>query len=103
MLLAKKVIILAKYLDFADGFLKKLAIKLSKRSIINKYSINLESGKQLFYRPIYCLGLVELEIFKIYIETNLANNFIRLSKSPAGAFILFVQKPDSSLHLCVNY
>ena len=39
----------------------------------------------------------ELETFKAYIETNLANEFIRPSKSPAGTPILFDRKSDSSL------
>ena len=51
----------------------------------------------------YSLGLVELETLKTYIETNLANGFIRLSKSPAGALILFDRKSDESLCFCVDY
>ena len=46
---------------------------------------------------------MELEILKAYIETNLANSFIRLSKSPAGAPILFNWKSNSFFWLCVNY
>ena len=44
-----------------------------------------------------------METLKTYIKTNLANGFIRLSKSPAGAPILFDKKPDGSLRLCVDY
>ena len=65
--------------------------------------IELEKGKQPPYRPIYSLGPVELETLKIYIETNLANDFIWILKSPAGAQILFVRKPNGSLCLYVNY
>ena len=46
---------------------------------------------------------MELEILKGYIKNNLANGFIRASKSPAGVSILFDKKPDSSLRLCVDY
>ena len=46
---------------------------------------------------------MEFETLKIYIETNLANGFIWLSKSPASAQIHFVQKPNDSFCLCVNY
>lgn len=45
---------------------------------------------------------MELEILKTYIENNLANSFIRLSKFLVGAFIFFDQKSDGSLNLCVN-
>ena len=44
-----------------------------------------------------------METLKTYIKTNLANGFIRPSKSPAGAPILFDRKPDGSLRLCVDY
>ena len=46
---------------------------------------------------------MELETLKAYIKTNLANRFIRLSKSPANAPILFDKKSDDSLRLYVNY
>ena len=40
---------------------------------------------------------------KTYIETHLKTGFIRPSKSPAGAPILFDKKPNGSLRLCVDY
>ena len=46
---------------------------------------------------------MELKTLKAYIETNLANGFIRPSKSPAGAPILFDRKSDGSFRLCVDY
>lgn len=45
LLIAKKIIIPNKYLDYAKNFLKKLAIELSKYFDINKYIIHLDSGK----------------------------------------------------------
>lgn len=102
-LVAKKITILIKYLDFVNLFSKKLAAELFKRSTINKHWTDLELGKHPPYKSIYNLRLVELKTFKIYIETNLANHFIRLSKSPSRAPILFIQKPDSSFNLCIDY
>ena len=46
---------------------------------------------------------VELETLKTYIETNLANGFIKPSKSLAGTPILFDRKSDGFLRLYVNY
>ncbi len=46
---------------------------------------------------------MELETLKAYIENNLANGFIRPSKSPVGVPILFDKKPNGSLRLCVDY
>ena len=104
-LIAKKAStkIPAKYSDFADVFSPDLASKLPEHTGINNYAIELVEGQQPPYGPIYSLGPVELETLKAYIETNLANGFIRPSKSPAGAPILFDRKSDGSLRLCVDY
>ena len=93
----------AKYSDFADVFSPDLATKLPGHTEFNTHTIDLEESKQPPYGPIYSLGPVELETLKTYIETNLANGFIRPSKSPAGAPILFDKKPNGSLRLCVDY
>ena len=103
LLFAKKVTVLAKYLDYANVFLKKSANVFSEQTRTNKHAIELEEGKQTPYRPIYSLGLFELKIFKNYIKTNLANNFIWASKLPASTPILFVCKLNCSFCLCVNY
>lgn len=76
LLLAKKISIPQKYTDFLDVFFKKFAIILPNYLDINKHVINLELRKQLLYKPIYCLDLIELKTFKTYIKTNLANGFI---------------------------
>ena len=70
---------------------------------MNEHAIKLEEGKQSSFGHIYSLGPVELETLKTYIKTNLANGFIRPSKSPAGASILFDRKPDKNLRFCVDY
>ena len=93
----------AKYSDYSNVFSAENAAELPENTGINKYAIELEKGKQPPFGPIYSLGPVELEILKTYIETNLANGFIRPSKSPAGASIFFDRKPDVSLCLCVDY
>ena len=94
----------AKYSDFADVFSSDLMSKLSEYTGINDHAIELVDGcQQPTYGPIYSLGPVELKTLKAYIETNLANSFIKLSKSPAGTLILFDRKPDGFLWLCVDY
>ena len=93
----------AEYSDFADVFPPDLVSKFSKHTRTNNHAIELVDSQQPPYKPIYSLGPVELETLKAYIETNLANGFIRLSKSPTNAPILFDQKSDSFLRLCVNY
>ena len=94
----------AKYSNFTDVFSTDLASELPKHTGINDHAIELVDGcQQPPYGPIYSLKPVELETLKTYINTNPANGFIRLSKSPARASILFDWKSDSSLRLCVNH
>ena len=93
----------AEYSDFANVFSPDLASKLFKHTKINDYAIKLVNGQQPPYGPIYSRGPIELKILKAYIETNLANGFIRLSTSLASTFILFDQKSDGFFQLCVNY
>ena len=103
LLIAKEFIMPAEYADFANVLLKKSAKLLLGRTSINNHIIKLIDDKQLLYEPIYNIGLIELEILKTYIKTNLVNNFIWPSKSPAWALILFVRKPNDSLRLYVDY
>ena len=93
----------AEYSDYSNVFSTEHAAELPENTGINEHAIELEEGKQPPFGPIYSLGPVELETLKTYIKTNLANGFIRPSKSPAGAPILFDRKPDGSLRLCVDY
>ena len=93
----------AEYSDYSDVFSAENAAELPENTGMNEHAIKLEEGKQPLFGPIYSLGPVELETLKTYIKTNLANGFIRPSKSPAGAPILFDKKPDGSLRLCVDY
>ena len=94
----------AKYSDFVDVFSLDLASELPKHSKINNHDIELVNGcQQPPYGPIYSLEPIELETLKAYIETNLAKEFIRPSKSTTEAFILFEQKSDDSFRLCVDY
>lgn len=66
-------------------------------------SIELEDGKTPPFGPLYALSELELKALSEWIEDNLSKGFIRASRSPAGAPILFVKKKDGSLRLCVDY
>ena len=92
----------AKYHPYADVFDK---VKVSTLPHHRPYDcpIDLQPGTEAPWGPIYNLSPTELEVLRAYIEENLANGFIRHSKSPAGAPIFFVKKKDGSLRLVVDY
>lgn len=89
-MITQKVIILKKYFNIFNIFLKKKVLVLLKITNLNKQAIKLQKNQQLLYKQIYSLSLVKLKILKIYIKINLANDFIQPLKSSASTFILFV-------------
>ena len=95
--------ILIEYSDYNNNFLVKYVAKLLENTGINEHAIKLKEGEQPLFGLIYSLGLVELEILKTYIKTNLAHSFIWPFKSPARAPILFNKKLDRSFRFYVNY
>ena len=99
----KKVTIFSKYADYINVFLLDFVLELLKHTSINNHLINLINDKQLSYSLFHSLKLVEFEILKTYIETNLANGFIRPFKLPVSILILFICKKDGSFWLCINY
>lgn len=91
-----------KYFDFLKIYSSDSLVELLEYIRINDHIINLLNDKQLFYGLIYSIELVELQILKIYIKTNLASDFIKSSKYPATTLILFLQKKNGSLHLYMD-
>ena len=92
-----------KYSNYNNVFLAKNIAELLENTKINQYAIELEEDKQLYFGPIYSLGFMKLETLKTYNKTNLANDFIRPSKSPARISILIDWKPNRSFYLCIDY
>ena len=92
----------AQYKQYCDVIEKKNADTLPQHQPYD-CSIELQEGAQPPFGPIYGLSQNELAALRDYLDENLAKNFIRHSKSPAGAPILFVKKKDGSLRMCVDY
>jgi hypothetical protein len=67
------------------------------------HKIQLVDGTQPPFGPIYPLSEKELQALREYLRKELTAGKIRESKSPAGAPIIFVPKPDGSLRLGVDY
>jgi hypothetical protein len=92
----------SEYVSFQDVFEEKNADILPEHRPYDM-SIDLKPGTVVPFGPIYNLSQPELEELRKYIDDNLKKGFIRPSKSPGGAPILFVKKKDGSLRLCVDY
>ena len=92
-----------KFADSANLFLLNLIAKFLKHKEIINHIIKLIDDKQPLYYFIYSLGLIELKTLKTCIETNLANGFIKSSKSLTSISIVFDKKPDRSLKSYIDY
>jgi hypothetical protein len=51
----------------------------------------------------YRMNHEELKEIKVQLEELFAKEYIKPSKSPYGALILFVHKKDKTLKICVDY
>ena len=85
-----------QYKSYQDVFEKKNADILPQHWLYD-CAIDIEDGAQVPSRSIYNLSQDKLATLKEYIDKNLTKGFIRHSKSPTGAAILFVKKKDGSL------
>jgi hypothetical protein len=90
------------YHDFADVFSNSKANILAEHRPYD-LKINLEEGKDPPLGPMYSLSQSELESLRDFLAEHLDNKFIRPTRSPFGAPILFAKKKDGSLRLCVDY
>jgi len=66
-------------------------------------AIDLKDGATPPWGPVYPMSVYQLEESNKYLHKMLAEGTIVDSKSPAGASILFVPKPDGRLRLCGDY
>ena len=90
-----------QYHDHADVFSQTAAASLPPHLPYN-HTINLEEGVTPLYGPIYSMSETKLKALQEHLDDALGKGFIRPSNSPAGAPILFVNKKDGSLQLCVD-
>ncbi len=94
--------ILKAYRDLANVFSPSNANFLPPHRD-EDHAIELKPEKTPSFDPLYNLSEYQLKTLRGYIDKNLANGFIRPSKSSAGAPVLFIPKPDGTLRLCVDY
>ena len=70
---------------------------------VNMISIQIKKGTKLLLGPIYLLSVLELKTLQEFIEENLKSGLICPSCSSCSSPVLFVQKKDDSLCLCIDY
>jgi hypothetical protein len=87
---------------YGDVFPKELPSGLPPDRGVG-HTIPLVEGAKPPFRGIYRLSPLELEEVKTQVTSLLAKGWIEPSKSPFGAPVLFVQKKDGSLRMCVDY
>src|SRR5882672_1763106 len=90
------------YHEFVDMFSKYKAGKLADHRPYD-LKITLDKGTTPPYGLIYSLSQEELAALRKFIDENLTTGFIRPSRSPHGAPVLFIRKKDGSLRLCVDF
>ena len=90
------------YHEFADVFSKTRADTLAEHRPYD-LKIQIEEGSMPPLGPIYSLSAIELQTLREFIDENLAIGFIRPTRSPCGAPVLFIKKKDGSLRLCVDF
>ena len=88
-----------KFRDFFD--LQKAEQLPSHRA--TDHAIELKLGTEPPYMRMYNMSPAELKALEEYLDEALAKGWIRESKSPAGAPILFVPRKSGELRLCVDY
>jgi len=91
-----------QYHDYLDLFRPSAAEKLTPRRIFD-HAIELKTDTLPPWGPIYPLSQKQLEALRKYPDDMLKQGKKSPSKSPAGAPILFVPKPDGRLRLVVDY
>jgi Reverse transcriptase (RNA-dependent DNA polymerase). len=91
-----------EFQDFEDVFSEEEAGILPENGE-HDHAIDLLPGTQPPHKPLYPLSERELQVLREYIESALEKGWIKPSKSPAGAPILFVPKKDGTMRLCVDY
>ena len=91
-----------EYHDFADVFDKAKADKLASHRPYD-LKINLDEDSTPPLGQMYSLSPTELVALREFLDEHLANGFIRPSRSPYGAPVLFAKKKDESLRLCVDF
>ena len=90
------------YWQYKELFENEEAEMLAPRRTFN-HAIDFKDGATAPWGPRYPMSAYQSEELNRDLHKMLAEGKIVHSKSPVGAPILFVPKPDGRLRLCVDY
>jgi len=88
--------------EFPDVMPEELPEELPPRRCVD-YAIEVMSGVKPPAKAPYQMSHEELKELKVQLEELLTKGYIKPSKSPYGAPVLFVHKKDGTLRMCVDY
>jgi hypothetical protein len=88
--------------EFTDVFPSQLPSHLPPRRDVD-HRIELTQSTPPTLRSVYRMSSTELDELKKQLDELVASGFIKPSKSPFGAPVLFVKKKDGSMRMCVDY
>ncbi len=88
--------------EFPDVMLEELLKDLPLRRQVD-HAIKVVTGVAPPAKAPYRMNHEELKELKVQFEELLAKGYIKPSKSPYGAPVLFVHKKDGTLRMCVDY
>lgn len=96
------------YRKYASAFDPREAAKLPPHRPGIDHEIPLELNddgrqKEVPWGPLYSMSRDELLVLRKELTRLLDSDFIRASKSPAAAPVLFAKKPGGGLRFCVDY
>lgn len=86
--------------DFSDVFPMDLPGMELYRDIY--FAINLESMTHQVSIPSYLMAPIELREIKVQLQDLLNKAFIRMSSSSWGDPMLFMNKKDGSMFMCIT-
>ena len=87
--------------EFPEPFPEELPGLPPDREI--KFKIDLLPETAPIVKAPYRMAPSELKELKSQLQKLLDKSYIRLSHSPWGATLLFVQKNDGSIRMCIDY
>jgi hypothetical protein len=87
--------------EFLDLFPDDLPRMPPERAI--EFKIELQPGAAPIAEAPYKMSPMEMKGLKIQLQGLLDKGYIRPSTSPWGCSVLFVEKKDKELRLCVDY